>query len=67
MCETNDPYVFKEKIDEKFLKLDEIKKKVDNGSDIIGRNETFRPITLDKRFPSYILKNRQQFKDWIVD
>ena len=67
LCETNDPYTFKEKIDEKFLKLDEIKKKVDNGSDIIGRNETFRPIILDKRFPNYILKNRQQFEDWIVD
>ena len=67
LCETNDPYTFKEKIDEKFLQLDEIKKKVDNGSDIIGRNETFRPIILDKRFPNYILKNRQQFEDWIVD
>ena len=67
LCETNDPYVFKEKIDEKFLKLDEIIKRVEDGSDIIGRNETFRPITLDRRFPNYILKNRQQFKEWIVD
>ena len=67
LCETNDPYVFKEKIDEKFLKLDEIIKRVENGSDIIGRNETFRPITLDRKFPDYILKNKQQFKEWIVD
>ena len=55
------------RLDKWKLHLDEIIKRVDNGSDIIGRNETFRPITLDKRFPNYIFKNRQKFKDWIVD
>ena len=26
LCETNDPYIFKEKIDNKYLNLEEIKK-----------------------------------------
>ncbi|PDH19011.1 MAG: hypothetical protein CNB62_00440 [Pelagibacterales bacterium MED-G44] len=66
LCETNDPHVFKEKIDKKFLNLSEIKKRVDNGSDIIGRNENFKPILLDRKFPNYILKKRHQLKKWII-
>ncbi len=67
LCETNDPYVFKEKIDEKFLNLDEIKKKVVSGEDIIGRKENYSPIKLDNRFPDYIIKNINNLKKWIVD
>jgi beta-1,4-mannosyl-glycoprotein beta-1,4-N-acetylglucosaminyltransferase len=67
LCETNDPHVFKEKIDKKFLDLNEIKKRVDNGLDIIGRNENFKPITLDNKFPNYIVKNKLHLKEWIVN
>ncbi|OUW59695.1 MAG: hypothetical protein CBD57_00175 [Candidatus Pelagibacter sp. TMED197] len=67
LCETNDPYVFKESIDEKYLNLDEIKKRINNGSDIIGRSENFKPISLDNKFPSYILKNKLQLKKWIIN
>jgi len=67
LCETNDPYVFKEKIDKKFLDLNEIKKRVDNGMDIIGRNENFKPINLDNKFPNYILKNKLRLKEWIIN
>ena len=67
LCETNDPYVFKEKIEEKYLNLDEIKKRIDNGSDIIGRNENFKPININNEFPKFILDNREKFKKWIVD
>ena len=67
LCETNDPYIFKEKIDEKFLNLDEIKKRMNNGQDIIGRNENFNSIDLDNRFPDYILNNKNELKDWIVN
>jgi len=66
LCETNDPHVFNEKIDEKFLDIKEIKKRVFNGLDIIGRDENFKPIPLDSKFPNYILKNRSQLRDWIV-
>ena len=67
LCETNDPTVFKEQIDKKFLNLDEIKKRINNGSDIIGRKENFRPIDLDDKFPNYILKNKLHLKEWIVN
>ena len=67
LCETNDPHVFKEKIDKKFLDLNEIKKRVDNGLDIIGRNENFKPIILDNKFPNYIVKNKLHLKEWIVN
>lgn len=66
LCETNDPYVFKEKIDEKYLNIDEIEKRIRNGQDIIGRDENYDAIELDARFPDYIIKNKNQFKDWII-
>ena len=66
LCETNDPHIFKEKIDDKFLNINEIKKRINNGLDIIGRNENFKPILLDDKFPNYILKNKHQFEEWIV-
>ena len=67
LCETNDPHVFKEKIDEKFLNLDEIKKRVKRGEDIIGRRENYNPIILDNKFPDYIVKNKDNLKNWIVN
>tara|TARA_B100000886_G_scaffold500_1_gene365 strand:+ start:1256 stop:2071 length:816 start_codon:yes stop_codon:yes gene_type:complete len=66
LCETNDPYAFKEKIEEKFLNLKEITNRVENGLDIIGRGENYKPISLDYKFPTYILDNRDKLKKWIV-
>jgi beta-1,4-mannosyl-glycoprotein beta-1,4-N-acetylglucosaminyltransferase len=67
LCETNDPYHFKEKIDLKYLQIDEIKKKIDLGDDIIGRDEKYKASKIDKTFPNYILKNVDKYKDWIVN
>jgi len=67
LCETDDPYIFKEKIDKKYLNLEEIKKRVNNGEDIIGRDENFQPILLDEKFPDYILENKEELKTWIID
>ena len=67
LCETNDPYVFKEKISEKFLNLDEIKKRIKKGEDIIGREETYKPVSLDKRFPDYLINNKKDYKNWFID
>ena len=67
LCETNDPYVFKEKIDSKYLNLDEIEKRINNGLDIIGRDENFSPIALDEKFPDYIFQKKNELKDWIID
>ena len=67
LCETNDPHVFKEKIDKKYLDIDEIRKKITLGQDIIGRNETYKKIKIDNSFPKYILDNKKIFKNWILD
>ena len=66
LCETDDPHVFKEKIDEKYLDLDEIKKRINNGLDIIGRDENYKPVSLDAKFPDYILDKKKELKDWII-
>ena len=65
LCETNDPYHFNEKIDQKYLDLNEIKKRIDLGKDIIGRNDTFQKIEIDSTFPDYINENKSIYKDWI--
>jgi len=66
LCETNDPHVFKEKIDEKYLDLNEINKRIKEGKDIIGRNENYNFINLDDKFPEFILKNKEIYQDWII-
>ena len=67
LCETNDPYIFKEKIDKKYLQIEEIEKRVKEGKDIIGREETYKAKKLDKFFPKYILNNLELYKEWIVN
>jgi beta-1,4-mannosyl-glycoprotein beta-1,4-N-acetylglucosaminyltransferase len=67
LCETDDPHVFKEKIDKKFLDINEIKKRIQNGQDIIGREEIYLPINLDNRFPDYIVNYKKDLSDWILN
>ena len=66
LCETNDPINFKEKIEEKYLNIDEIKRRVDLGKDIIGRDDKFDRIPLDRTYPEYLLKNVKKYEDWIL-
>ena len=65
LCETNDPYSFKEKIDDKFLQLESIKRNIENKKDIIGRADEFNPIPIDENFPKYFLDNLKKYRDWI--
>ena len=65
LCETNDPVNFKEKIDEKFLDINEISKRIELGEDIIGRKDNFYKIELDETFPDYLLDNREKYHEWI--
>ena len=65
LCETDDPVHFKEKIDEKYLNLEEIKKKISQGEDIIGRKDTFIKVNLDDSFPKYLLNNRSIYSEWL--
>ena len=66
LCETNDPYIFKEKINQKHLNVEEIEKKIKLGQDIIGRDELYRFQELDETFPSYILQRKELLKKWIA-
>ena len=66
LCETNDPVNFKEKIDEKHLNLNEIKKKIENQIDIIGRNDSFTKIVLNENFPEYLLNNKEFYEEWLI-
>jgi|TARA_Y100000389_G_scaffold198921_1_gene236338 beta-1,4-mannosyl-glycoprotein beta-1,4-N-acetylglucosaminyltransferase len=66
LCETNDPYVFKEKIDPKYLNEKEILKKIKLGKDIIGRGHEYKSIKIDKNFPNYLVNNLHLYSDWIV-
>ena len=65
LCETNDPINFKEKIDKKFLDINEISKRIELGDDIIGRKDNFSKIELDNSFPNYLLDNREKYHEWI--
>ena len=65
MCETNDPINFKEKINKKFLDINEISKRIELGEDIIGRKDNFYKIELDETFPDYLLDNREKYHEWI--
>ncbi|MDC1176899.1 hypothetical protein OAT25_01560 [Candidatus Pelagibacter sp.] len=65
LCETNDPYHFKEKIDEKFLNINEIEKRIKNKEDIIGRDDSFVKVPIDIKFPKYILDNLSTYKEWL--
>ncbi len=67
LCETNDPYNFKEKIDEKYLNLESISDKIKLGKDIIGREETYKKIEIDhNKYPTYLIENKEKYKDWIA-
>jgi len=65
LCETNDPHVFKEKIEEK--NINKTEKKIILGKDIIGREDNYEKIEIDNSFPKYILNNIKQYKNWIVN
>ena len=66
LCETNDPYHFQEKIDDKYLDLMEIKKNIEKKQDIIGRKDNFQKNQIDETYPEYILKNLTNLSEWIA-
>jgi len=45
--------------------LEEIKKRVKGGDDIIGRNDKFLKINIDQSYPKYFLDNLTKYKSWI--
>ena len=65
LCETNDQYVFKEKIDPKYLNESEITKNINLGKDLIGRDHEYFRVDIDSNFPEYLINNKEKYKDWI--
>ena len=66
LCETNDPYHFKEKINQKYLNVNEIKNRIDSREDLIGRDDRFKKIKITDDYPKYILENINRLEEWIV-
>ena len=66
LCETDDPIHFKEKIDEKYLNIEEIKKRINEGQDIIGRKDNFTTVNLDNSFPKFLINNQSIYSDWLI-
>ena len=50
---------FKEKINPKYLDINEIKNKIQNLEDIIGRDDKFEKIQINNDYPKYILENKK--------
>ena len=65
LCETNDPINFNERIDKKYLSLDSINKMITEKKDIIGRNHNYKKVSIDESFPSYLIDNISNYKEWI--
>ena len=66
LCETDDPIHFKEKIDQKYLNIEEIKKRINEGQDIIGRKDSFIKVNLDNSFPKFLTNNQSLYSDWLI-
>ena len=66
LCETNDPVVFKERINSKFLDIDQIQKSIEEQVDLLGRNHKYVKKNIDETFPEFIFDNKERLKDWIV-
>ena len=47
-------------------KLENIKKRIENHSDIFGRKYKYKKIEINEDFPKYILENKSKFSEWIV-
>ena len=43
-----------------------VKKKIDNLEDLFNRGHKYEKISLDDTYPSYILDNKNLFKDFIL-
>ena len=43
-----------------------IKKNIEKHKDLFGRNITYTKVNMDNSFPEYILKNKNNLKEWIL-
>jgi hypothetical protein len=51
---------------EKYYNLDNIRENINMLKDLYGKGFHYEKIDLDDSFPTYILKNKNLFKDYIL-
>tara|TARA_B100001540_G_scaffold58739_1_gene52881 strand:- start:509 stop:1324 length:816 start_codon:yes stop_codon:yes gene_type:complete len=51
---------------DKFSSVEIIRNKINQKSDLYNRGHTYKQVSLDKRFPDYILNNLDKFKEFII-
>ena len=51
---------------DEFSSVEVIKRKINNKIDLFERGHSYETLTLDKRFPKYILENIEKFKEFII-
>ena len=51
---------------EKYSSVDLIKKKIENKEDLFERGHKYKFVELDKKFPKYILENKEKFNEFIL-
>jgi beta-1,4-mannosyl-glycoprotein beta-1,4-N-acetylglucosaminyltransferase len=52
--------------DTKYSSIEVIKKKIENKIDLFERGHNYQVLILDSKFPDFILKNKEKFKDYII-
>jgi beta-1,4-mannosyl-glycoprotein beta-1,4-N-acetylglucosaminyltransferase len=51
---------------DRFSSIKVIKKKIDDKQDLFERGHFYKKVKINKSFPEYILKNKNDFKKFIV-
>ena len=51
---------------EKNIKVENIRHKIEKGLDVFERGYNLEKVELDNSFPDYIFNNQKKFKDWIA-
>ena len=51
---------------DKFSSVETIKDKINKKVDLFERGHKYEALTLDNRFPKFILENKEKFKDYII-
>ena len=69
-AKTNEKNVLNFVGDKRYLGLVEnvvdIKKRINEGQDIIGRKDNFIKVNLDNSFPKFLINNQSIYSDWLI-
>ena len=49
----------------KNLVANKITEKINQGLDLLGRDEKFNVVKIDNNFPKYLIDNKKKYSDWI--